>query len=307
MRLPPAPGGLIDVGGHRLHLHCQGVDGPPVVFDAALGASSLSWTYVLPEVAAFARACAFDCAGFGWSDAGPLPRTTGRIVEELRALLASAAVPPPYILVGHSFGGLTARLFLQRFPQDVAGLVLLDPAYPEDWVSPSAAHAALVRRGVQLCRYARHAARLRITHVVAALAQAGALGSARLAAFIASRGALQRVDEEVMAPAAKLPSDVRAIAQRFWREAKFFEALGSQIESIGESAATVPVDQEFGDVPMVVVSGETNSDAGQLARQERLAARSSRGRHVIARRSGHWIPLDRPDVVVAAVREVMAG
>ncbi len=307
MRLPPAPGGLIDVGGHRLHLHCQGVDGPPVVFDAALGASSLSWTYVLPEVAAFARACAFDRAGFGWSDAGPLPRTTGRIVEELRALLASAAVPPPYILVGHSFGGLTARLFLQRFPQDVAGLVLLDPAYPEDWVSPSAAHAALVRRGVQLCRYARHAARLRITHVVAALAQAGALGSARLAAFIASRGALQRVDEEVMAPAAKLPSDVRAIAQRFWREAKFFEALGSQIESIGESAATVPVDQEFGDVPMVVVSGETNSDAGQLARQERLAARSSRGRHVIARRSGHWIPLDRPDVVVAAVREVMAG
>ena len=307
MRLPPAPGELIDVGGHRLHLHCQGVDGPPVVFDAALGASSLSWTYVLPEVAAFARACAFDRAGFGWSDAGPLPRTTGRIVEELRALLASAAVPPPYILVGHSFGGLTARLFLQRFPQDVAGLVLLDPAYPEDWVSPSAAHAALVRRGVQLCRYARHAARLRITHVVAALAQAGALGSARLAAFIASRGALQRVDEEVMAPAAKLPSDVRAIAQRFWREAKFFEALGSQIESIGESAATVPVDQEFGDVPMVVVSGETNSDAGQLARQERLAARSSRGRHVIARRSGHWIPLDRPDVVVAAVREVMAG
>ncbi len=307
MRLPPAPGGLIDVGGHRLHLHCQGVDGPPVVFDAALGASSLSWTYVLPEVAAFARACAFDRAGFGWSDAGPLPRTTGRIVEELRALLASAAVPPPYILVGHSFGGLTARLFLQRFPQDVAGLVLLDPAYPEDWVSPSAAHAALVRRGVQLCRYARHAARLRITHVVAALAQAGALGSARLAAFIASRGALQRVDEVVMAPAAKLPSDVRAIAQRFWREAKFFEALGSQIESIGESAATVPVDQEFGDVPMVVVSGETNSDAGQLARQERLAARSSRGRHVIARRSGHWIPLDRPDVVVAAVREVMAG
>ena len=307
MRLPPAPGGLIDVGGHRLHLHCQGVDGPPVVFDAALGASSLSWTYVLPEVAAFARACAFDRAGFGWSDAGPLPRTTGRIVEELRALLAAAAVPPPYILVGHSFGGLTARLFLQRFPQDVAGLVLLDPAYPEDWVSPSAAHAALVRRGVKLCRYARHAARLRITHVVAALAQAGALGSARLAAFIASRGALQRVDEEVMAPAAKLPSDVRAIAQRFWREAKFFEALGSQIESIGESAATVPVDQEFGDVPMVVVSGETNSDAGQLARQERLAARSSRGRHVIARRSGHWIPLDRPDVVVAAVREVMAG
>ena len=307
MRLPPAPGALIDVGGHRLHLHCRGAGGPPVVFDAALGASSLSWTYVLPEVAAFSRACAFDRAGFAWSDAGPLPRTTSRIVEELRALLAAAAVPPPYVLVGHSFGGLTVRLFLQRFPQEVAGLVLLDPAYPEDWAVPSAAHAALVRRGVRLCRYARHAARLRITHVVAALAHAGALGSARLAAFVASRGALQRVDEEVMAPAAKLPPDVRAIAQRFWTEPKFFEALGSQIEAIGESAASVAVDQQFGDVPLVVVSGETNSDAGQLARQARLAARSTRGRHVIAKRSGHWIPLDRPDVVVEAIREIVSG
>ena len=307
MRLPPAPGALIDVGGHRLHLHCRGAGGPPVVFDAALGASSLSWTYVLPEVAAFSRACAFDRAGFAWSDAGPLPRTTSRIVEELRALLAAAAVPPPYVLVGHSFGGLTVRLFLQRFPQEVAGLVLLDPAYPADWAVPSAAHAALFRRGVRLCRYARHAARLRITHVVAALAHAGALGSARLAAFVASRGALQRVDEEVMAPAAKLPPDVRAIAQRFWTEPKFFEALGSQIEAIGESAASVAVDQQFGDVPLVVVSGETNSDAGQLARQARLAARSTRGRHVIAKRSGHWIPLDRPDVVVEAIREIVSG
>jgi pimeloyl-ACP methyl ester carboxylesterase len=115
------------------------------------------------------------------------------------------------------------------------------------------------------------------------------------------------VDEDVMAPAAKLPPDVRAIAQRFWTQPKFFEALGSQIESIGASAAAIPVGQDFGDVPVVVVSGETNSDAGQLGRQGRLAARSTRGRHVVAERSGHWIPLDRPDVVIQAVREVVAA
>jgi pimeloyl-ACP methyl ester carboxylesterase len=307
MRFEPPPGQLVDVGGYRLHLHCQGTSGLPVVFDAALGASSLSWTYVVPEVAAFARACTFDRAGFGWSDAGPLPRTTARIVEELRAVLAATAVAPPYILVGHSFGGLTARLFLHCYPRDVAGLVLLDPAYPEDWVSPSTAHALLLRRGARLCRYAHTAARLRITNLVAALAHGGALHSARLAAFVASRGALQRVDEEVMAPAAKLPPDVRATAQRFWTEPKFFEALGSQIEFIGESAGAIPVDQQFGDLPVVVVSGQTNSDEGQLARQARLAARSTRGRHVVAERSGHWIPLDRPDVVVAAIGEVIAA
>jgi len=277
------------------------------VFDAALGASSISWTYVSPEVATFARACVFDRAGFAWSEAGPLPRSTPRIVEELRALLLAAGVTPPYILAGHSFGGLTARLFLHRHPREVAGLVLLDPAYPEDWAAPSVAHAALVRRGARLCRYARRAAQLRITNAVAALARAGALGTARLAAFVASRGALQRVDEEIMAPAAKLPPDVRAIAQRFWTQPKFFEALGSQIESISESATAVPVDQDFGDVPVIVVSGERNSDAGQLARQARLAAQSTRGRHVIAEGSGHWIPLDRPDVVIAAIREVVAA
>ena len=307
MRVAPPPGQLIDLGSHRLHLHCQGAGDPAVVFDAALGASSLSWTYVLPEVASFARACAVDRAGFAWSDAGPLPRTTPRIVEELRTALTSAGIAPPYVVVGHSFGGLTARLFLHQHPEEVAGLVLLDPAYPEDWAAPSLAHAALVRRGARLCRYARRAAQLRITNAVAALARAGALGTARLAAFLASRGALQRVDEEVMAPAAKLPPDVRAIAQRFWTQPKFFEALGSQIESISESAAAVPVDQDFGDVPVLVVSGERNSDAGQLARQARLAARSTRGRHVIAEGSGHWIPLDRPDVVIAAIRAVVAA
>jgi pimeloyl-ACP methyl ester carboxylesterase len=307
MRVAPPPGQLIDVGGHRLHLHCQGSGSPAVVFDAALGASSLSWTYVLPEVASFARACAIDRAGFAWSDAGPLPRTTSRIVDEMRTALASAEVAPPYVLVGHSFGGLTARLFLHQHPEDVAGLVLLDPAYPEDWTPPSAALGALVRRGAQLCRYGRLAARFGITGLVAGLARAGAPGGARAAAFVASRGALRRVDEEVMAPAAKLPPHVRAIAQRFWTQPKFFEALGSQIESISISAAAVPVGQDFGDVPVVVVSGETNSDEGQLGRQARLGARSTRGRHVVAERSGHWIPLDRPDVVIQAIRDVVAA
>ena len=304
MRLPPAPGRLIDVGGHRLHLHCEG-SGPAVVMDAALGASSLSWTYVRPEVAAFARACAYDRAGFAWSDRGPLPRSVPRIVEELRTLLAAAEIPPPWVLVGHSFGGLVARAFVHRHASEIAGLVLLDPAYPEDWREPSDPHALLIRRGVQLCRYGRQAARIGITDLVAALVRRGALGSARTTALIAGRGLLKRVDEEVLAPAARLPREARAVAQRFWTRPKFFEALGSQIESISESAGAIPVDQSFGDLPLVVVSGALNSDAGQLARQQRLAARSTRGRHVVAERSGHWIPLDRPDVVVDAVRSIV--
>jgi pimeloyl-ACP methyl ester carboxylesterase len=277
-----------------------------VVFDAALGASSLSWIYVQREVARFATACAYDRAGFGWSDAGPLPRTAGRVVGELRAALSAEGVPKPYVIVGHSFGGLTARLYAHRHPEEVAGLVLLDPAYPEDWREPSENLRGLIRRGGVLCRYGHRAARVRIADAVVLLVRLGALDVARWVARAVSAGTLQRADEDVLAPVAKLPRESQQVARRIWTQPKFFQALGSQIESICESAAELPPDQDFGELPMTVISGGTNSDAGQLARQARLAARSRRGRHVIAEGSGHWIPLDRPDVVVDAIREMMA-
>jgi pimeloyl-ACP methyl ester carboxylesterase len=305
MRLPPAPGQLVDVGTHRLHLHALGAGEPAVVFDAALGASSLSWTYVAREVATFTRACAYDRAGFGWSDAGPLPRTAARIVAELHALVHAAEIPRPVVLVGHSFGGLVARLFVHRHPGAVAGLVLLDPAHPEDWGSPSGEDEARMRRGVRLCRYGQQAARFGIADAVAALVRVGARGGARVTARLAGRGALHRVDEEVLAPVAKLPPDLRAIAPRFWTQPKFYEALGSQIASMCESARSVPIDQDFGDLPLVVVTGAVGADERRRPRQQALAARSRRGRHVLAEGSGHWIPLDRPDVVVAAVREIV--
>src|SRR5688572_32469848 len=96
-----APGRLVDVGGHRLHVHCLGAGSPAVVFDAALGATSLSWSLVQPAVATVTRACSYDRAGFGWSDAGPPPRTAGRVAGELRELLRRAGISPPYVVVGH--------------------------------------------------------------------------------------------------------------------------------------------------------------------------------------------------------------
>jgi pimeloyl-ACP methyl ester carboxylesterase len=304
MRLPPPPGRLIDVGGHRLHIHCAG-RGVPVVLESALGASSLTWRQVQASVSAFARACAYDRAGFGWSDAGPLPRTAGQIVSELRALLSGAGVEKPCVLVGHSFGGLTARLYAQRYPEEVSGLVLLDPASPEDWRQPSPERLALIGRGVSLCRYGARAARLRIADAVVLLVRLGALEAARVFSRFVSRGELTRADEGVLVPAGKLPKDILDIAVRTWTQRRFFEALGSQIASVSSSASDVDDDWDFGVMPVVVVSGELNSDACQLGRHAGLAARSHSGRHVIATGSGHWIPLDRPDVVTEAIRYVI--
>ncbi len=122
---------LIDVGGHRLHLELFGRGAPTVVFDAGLSDAAERWGTVPALVAAFARVCVYDRAGLGRSEAGPLPRTSGRIVDDLHVALAGAGLAPPYVLVGHSFGGQNMRLYASRHPADVVGLVLVDAQHPD--------------------------------------------------------------------------------------------------------------------------------------------------------------------------------
>ena len=299
-----APGSRVDVGGHRLHLHCAGSGSPAVIFDAALGASSLSWSLVHPRVAAITTACAYDRGGFGWSDAGPLPRTVGRLADELRHLLDAAGIRPPYVLVGHSFGGLVARVFASRYAEKVGGMVLVDPAHPEEWLTPDAAARRQIDRGVRLCRYGHAAARAGLARVVALLVALGALTPARAAVKLISRGGLSRADEEILAPMWKLPQEARRPLARFWTRPAFFEALGSQIESICTSAGEVLQAEIPRHIPLVVLSTATASPA-RLALHEQLATRSSRGLHRRVERTGHWIPLDRPDVVAEVVVQMV--
>jgi len=302
----PPPGSLLDVGGFRLHLVTAGEGTPAVVLDAALGASSVSWSLVQPAVAQFTRVCSYDRAGFGWSDAGPLPRTARRIASELRTLLSIAAVPPPYVLVGHSFGGIVMRVFAHDYRADVVGLVLVDPAHAEDWVAPAPKERHKIDRGVSLCRYGAAATRMGVARAVAALVSMGAYGIARGLVKVTSRGALSREDEGILAPIWKLPREARAPLAQFWTQTKFFEALGSQIASICESAAEAveAESQGYGDLPLVTISSSDPGDY-RLAQQDSLARRSSRGRHVIASNSGHWIPLDEPALVVSEIRDMV--
>lgn len=303
----PPPGRLIDLGSHRLHIHCQGNGAPAVVFDAALGASSLSWSLVQRAVSQVTRACAYDRAGFGWSDAGPLPRTAGRIAAELRELLHRADVPPPYLLVGHSFGGLVVRLFASRHPAEVAALILIEPAIPEEWAEPGPEQRALLTRGSRLCSYGATAARLRLAHVVGALVALGALGPARALVRMVSRGGLRREDEGVLAPIWKLPAEARAVLRQMWTQPKFFQALGSQIESMCDSAteAIRAMSAPDGGFPIVVMSSATAHER-RLRADAALATSSARGRHVLVENTGHWIPLDAPQAVIDTIIEVVS-
>lgn len=130
---PPAPGTYISVGTHRLHLDCQGSGAPTVVLDSGLGGSSLDWALVQPEVAAFTRVCAYDRAGYAWSDPGPLPRNRMNIVRDLEQLLGYGSVAAPYLLVGHSLGGLIVEYYAHQNPQKIAGLVLIDATHEDQF------------------------------------------------------------------------------------------------------------------------------------------------------------------------------
>ena len=125
----PQPGILIDIGGHRLHIHCQGSGSPTVVLEAGMSGWSVDWARVQPEVSRHTRTCAYDRAGYGWSDEAPGLRSSAQVAKELRALLAGSAIEEPIVLVGHSLGGLHAQMFARTYPASVAGLVLIDSVH----------------------------------------------------------------------------------------------------------------------------------------------------------------------------------
>lgn len=301
-RYPP-PGRLVPVDGHRLHIECSGEGTPTVVLDSGLPGTVLSWKFVQSEVARFARVCSYDRAGLGWSDTGPMPRTSRQIVEELRALLRHAGIAPRYVMVGHSFGSFTARLYAGLYPEEVAGIVLVDPIHPNEWLHMPAGQRRQLHGAAGLCRQAAWVARLGVARFIALLARAGPPGVARFGVRLITRGAL-RETEQMLAPVMKLPAELRPIVRMFWIQPKFYEAMASQIESLWESAAQVAASASYSDKPLRVLSA-SNTDPNRAREHEATARLSSDGRHIVVPNSGHWIHLDEPRAVIEAIREVV--
>jgi len=125
------PGQLIDVDGRTMHINCIGNKSPSIILDSGAGGFSLEWGNIQKSLSQYARVCAYDRAGYGWSDMGLLPRTTKRITYELHTLLQNAGIHGPYILVGHSFGGFTAQYFARNFGDEIVGIVLIDSSHEE--------------------------------------------------------------------------------------------------------------------------------------------------------------------------------
>ncbi len=132
-RAHPPPGEMVAMVGHELHVNCIGQSSPTVILESGLGNMSADWANVQQGAAKTTRVCAYDRAGMGWSEPGPEPRDARQISGEMHALLAKAGIESPYVLVGHSTGGLYARTYADRRPDEVAGVVLVDSSHPEQF------------------------------------------------------------------------------------------------------------------------------------------------------------------------------
>lgn len=302
-RFPP-PGRLVEAGGCRLHMHTQGGGEPPVVFEAGIAATSLSWALVQPEAAKRALTASYDRAGLGWSDAACTSRDLGRVVEELHEGLSNAGIPSPRILVAHSYGSLVARMYTARHRADVAGLVLVDPVPVDEWAHPSERQRRMLGRGIRLSRRGALLARLGVVRLALRLLSGGARRLPKLVAR-ASSGRGVTFTERMVGEIRKLPPELWPVVQAHWCDPKSFRAMAEYLESLPAAAELAGL-ESLGDLPLVVLSAG-DSNPTQRAEHERLAALSLRGRLEIVPNSNHWIQLSRPDVVLRAIDSVIAA
>jgi pimeloyl-ACP methyl ester carboxylesterase len=269
------PGRLVDVGGYRLHLYCRGRDGPTVIFDAGLGGFSMDWIFVQTQLDREAQVCAYDRAGYGWSDSGPAPRDSDHIVGELAELLRNAQLPPPYVLVGHSFGGYNVELFAKFNPREVAGIVLVEASHPDQAE--------------------------RLPHLPE---QPKPRGHQTMITFFDPNVVFRHYPEKYWYPIGGLLSSPKAL-----------RAQQRELRNFTVSAAQVRMGGELPRVPLVVVTRGLRvwpdtplGDALERAwaeLQHELVLSIPGGRQIIARHSGHLVHLDEPGMVVHAVRLVL--
>jgi pimeloyl-ACP methyl ester carboxylesterase len=296
----PAPGSFVDVGGHRVHAHCRGEGSPLVLLEAGIAASSLSWAVVQPAIAAFTRVCAYDRAGLAWSDTPSCDRTAENVLSELSALLAAIGDRDRVVLVGHSFGSLIVRTYAARHPERVAGIVLVDP--PIEWLSLTPERAYRLRRGRVLSNVGAWLAHAGVVRACLDLVMRGAGAAPRR--FVTVFGPLAaRTLERFVGEVRKLPADVHPIVKAIWCQPKCFHAMAGYLQTLereGSLLTEVPPPH----VPVVVISGG-DQPADGLAAHRALAELSSCGRHVIARRSAHWVQFDEPELIVSEVRALV--
>ncbi len=300
--LYPPPGEIVDVRGSRMHLYCMGEGTPTVILESGANSSALDWALVQPEVATFTRVCAYDRPGFGWSEPVSGSPTVIDAASTLHSLLEAAQVSGPYVLVGHSLGGVYVRAFASKYPTETVGIVLVDPGHEDVPERVPAEFIQFQKSQMMMYKFCRYAA---------------PFGCMRVIKLWIS------IYEDTGHP----EEDRNAILSNVHRSS-FCKAANNEMEASFEiSSIDVALPHSLADLPLIVLIAGTEMETQydelppaissiidrdiflqsyaiieDLKRE--LVSISSQGKLVVANQSGHFIHLDQPELVVQSIREV---
>src|SRR3954452_4189908 len=266
-------GQLVDVGPYRLHLECTGSRGPTVVLEPGGGGSAASLGLIAPAVARDSRVCVYDRAGRGWSDPAASPPDGAQIATDLHTLLTRAHVPGPYVLAGHSFGGLYVRAYAAKYPDEVAGLVLVDSttSHPTPVSRPQAGSYSVIR------------------HLSALVATTSRLGVGRVIA-----------DNDFAYLPAKYRDDARTTAATGKEMGGFIDEFGIANRSEAEAGQL----REFAAKPLVVLTAARGNSKGWMGDQNQTADLSTNSVHRVVAGSTHDSLVDNPKHTAAVTQAI---
>jgi pimeloyl-ACP methyl ester carboxylesterase len=270
-----APGPLIDVGGHRLHVNCAGSGTPTVILESGLGETGAYWGWIAPAVAPDTRVCVYDRAGRGWSDPAPAAQDGVAVATDLHTLLERAAIPGPFVLVGHSSGAGYVRIFASRHSGDVAGMVLLDGQPPEAF------------EGLPVYPWFYGVFR-RFSALLPSLAR---LGVGRL----------------VVQADPALPEPARDIRRLHQSSPRLYRSLRDEFAELPATLAQARSCPNLGDLPLVVVTAGRDALTGWLPLQDRMAALSTNSSHRVVPYTHDALVMDRTaaHASIEAIRDVV--
>ena len=277
--------------GRALNLYCMGAGSPTVILESGITESAFSWWTVQPRISGLTRVCAYDRAGLGRSPAGPMPRDTRAQVDDLEALLSAAEVKPPYILVGHSMGGYNMRVFASRHRSDVAGILLVDPSVENQVPIFEAAAPAIAENDQRQTRRTR--------------ACADPNRSAEIAKLCTRP-----------APPDFPPGLAQTYGSSF--DLRYFQSVQAETDAFIAQDSQEVVDEQrpLGSIPLIVLtrgarSSDLPSDQAETEwriwnqMHDQLAQLSSQGSNRVIAGASHYIQIDKPDVVVGAITELV--
>jgi pimeloyl-ACP methyl ester carboxylesterase len=280
----------------------KGSGGATVLFEAGIAATNLNWFHIQETVAQFALTASYDRSGLGWSSRCRTARTPANIAAELHAMLEGAGIKPPYIMVGHSFGGLVVRRYALLFPEDVASVLLIDPMRCEEWPPLDPGKQSELDRGRRLTGFAVPIARFGLARlaVTSLFCRSGRIAE-RLAGAAGNGGrhVLKRIKDEV----GKMPQEVWPIVAAHWSRPGYYAGMRSHVEAVPDTVREMQDAEPIRGIPILLLTpGKSLPLSDQCLRRI-----GDNVQQVIAPASAHWIHLDQPDLVIDSIRAMVGA